>query len=60
MGMPILTYKAKIWPWIKEDINRLMVAEIRFLRCIGGKTEREKINLMSQMFLLVFLLSDLI
>jgi hypothetical protein len=41
--MPIFTYGAETWTWIMADI-RLMATENRFLRSIGGKTERERIK----------------
>lgn len=40
----ILIYGAESWTWTKAGINRLTEAEVRFVRIIGGKTEREKIG----------------
>jgi hypothetical protein len=30
--------------WAKVNISRLLAAEMQFLRCVEGKTKREKIN----------------
>jgi hypothetical protein len=42
--MPTSTYGAGTPTKMDISINRLMAAEIRFLRCIEGKAKRERIR----------------
>jgi hypothetical protein len=39
--MSLLVYRAETWSWTKADINKLMAAEMRFLRSIKGKKPKE-------------------
>jgi hypothetical protein len=38
--MPILTYGAETWTWTKASINRLVAAEMGFLRSVEGKNQK--------------------
>jgi hypothetical protein len=42
--MTILTNRAGTWTWTRAYIRRLMAADMRVLRCTGGKTKRDRIR----------------